>query len=212
MLFWYRIGFYSITTSITNQTKQYTQQICLMSPCSNGHNRTSFVENFKALRLLLCTNIVKYIYTFHIIKYHFISFVLNRNVQGDMRQLCIIIHKQNVYWLNLSLCLGHSNSVMVTSQLSETSDRKKAVAWISEGNRYEGVSKSFRTGRLERELQMIQLSATRCSCISMLWVSLVSFVAIALCVASQRVFIVVVVVVVYFVIDSVRKLLVTPRM
>jgi hypothetical protein len=40
-----------------------------------------------------------------------------------------------------------------------------------------------------------------CSCIAILWVSLVSFDAITLCVASQRVF-----VVVYFVIDSVRKL------
>jgi hypothetical protein len=50
---------------------------------------------------------------------------------------------------------------------------------------------------------MVQLSATRCSCIAVLWVSLVSFIAITLCVASQRVFIVVV----YFVIDSVRKLL-----
>jgi hypothetical protein len=39
------------------------------------------------------------------------------------------------------------------------------------------VSKSFRTGRLERELQMVQLSATRCSCIAILWVSLVSFAA-----------------------------------
>jgi hypothetical protein len=29
--------------------------------------------------------------------------------------------------------------------------------------RYEGVSKSFRTGRLEPELQMVHLSATRCS-------------------------------------------------
>jgi hypothetical protein len=29
----------------------------------------------------------------------------------------------------------------------------------------EGVSKSFRTGRLERELQMVQLSVTRSSCI-----------------------------------------------
>jgi uncharacterized protein HemY len=38
----------------------------------------------------------------------------------------------------------------------------------------------------------------------------VSFAAITLRVASQRVFIVVVVVVVYFVIDSVRKLLDTP--
>jgi hypothetical protein len=44
---------------------------------------------------------------------------------------------------------------------------------------------------LERELQMIQLSATRCSCISILWVSLVSFAATTLCVASQRVFIVI---------------------
>jgi hypothetical protein len=49
-----------------------------------------------------------------------------------------------------------------------------------------GVSKSFRTGRLERELQMLQLSATRCSCIAILWVSLVSFAAITLCVTSQR--------------------------
>jgi hypothetical protein len=39
---------------------------------------------------------------------------------------------------------------------------------------YEGVSKSFRTDRLERELQMVQLSATTCSCIAILWVSLVS--------------------------------------
>jgi hypothetical protein len=38
----------------------------------------------------------------------------------------------------------------------------------------------------------------------------VSLAAIALCVASQRVFIVVVVVVVDFIIDSVRKLLDTP--
>jgi hypothetical protein len=37
-----------------------------------------------------------------------------------------------------------------------------------------------------------------------------SFTAITLCVASQRVFVVVVVVVVYFVINSVRKLLDTP--
>jgi hypothetical protein len=33
---------------------------------------------------------------------------------------------------------------------------------------YEGVSKNFRTGRLERELQMVQLFATRCSCIAVL--------------------------------------------
>jgi hypothetical protein len=33
---------------------------------------------------------------------------------------------------------------------------------------YEGLSKSFRTGRLERQLQMVQLSATRCNCITTL--------------------------------------------
>jgi hypothetical protein len=72
---------------------------------------------------------------------------------------------------------------------------------------YEGVSKSFRTSRLERELQMVQLSATRCSCIAILWVSVVSFATIILYVACQRV---IANVNMYFVTDRVRKLLVTP--
>jgi len=46
-------------------------------------------------------------------------------------------------------------------------------------------------------------SATRCSCIAILWIILVSFDAKTLCVAPQQVFIVVIV---YFVSDSVRKL------
>jgi hypothetical protein len=50
---------------------------------------------------------------------------------------------------------------------------------------------------------MVQLSATRCNCIAILWVSLVIFSAITLCVSSQWVF----VVVVLFRYDSVRKLL-----
>jgi len=70
--------------------------------------------------------------------------------------------------------------------------------------KYEGVFKRFRTDRLERELQMVQLSASKCSRIAILWVSLVSFATVTLSVASQQVFIVTVV---YFVIDSVRKLL-----
>jgi hypothetical protein len=74
--------------------------------------------------------------------------------------------------------------------------------------KYEGMSRNFWTGRLERVLQMIQLSASaiRRSYVALLLVSLVSFAAITLCVASERVFIVVV----YFVIDSVRKLSDTP--
>jgi len=35
-------------------------------------------------------------------------------------------------------------------------------------NQHEAVSKSLRTGRLERELQMVQLSAARCSFIAIL--------------------------------------------
>jgi hypothetical protein len=72
---------------------------------------------------------------------------------------------------------------------------------------YASVTKSFRIGRLERELQMVQLCATRWSCIGILWVSLVSYAAITLNLASQWMFIVVSI---YFVIDSVRKLLDTP--
>jgi len=70
---------------------------------------------------------------------------------------------------------------------------------------YEGVSRSFRTGRLERELQVVQLSATGCS-IGILCVSLVSFAAITLCVASQQVFIVV-----YFVFTVVISLWLIPE-
>jgi len=33
---------------------------------------------------------------------------------------------------------------------------------------YEGVSKNFRTSHLERELQIVQLSATSCSCVAIL--------------------------------------------
>jgi len=52
---------------------------------------------------------------------------------------------------------------------------------------------------------MVQFSANTCSCIASLWVSLVSFAAMTLCIVSQWVFIVV-----YFLIDSVRELLDTP--
>jgi hypothetical protein len=78
---------------------------------------------------------------------------------------------------------------------------------ILHGAMFEGVSKSFRTGRPERKLHTVKFSTTRRNCIAILWVSLASFAAITLCVASQLAF---VVVSVYFVIDSVRKLLDTP--
>jgi hypothetical protein len=43
-----------------------------------------------------------------------------------------------------------------------------SIVFAQEEAMYEGVSESFRTGRLERELQMVQLSATRRSCIAIL--------------------------------------------
>jgi hypothetical protein len=95
------------------------------------------------------------------------------------------------------------------------SKQNKLIGWLRSMNQaneqlqtsYEGVTKSFRTGRLVRELQTVQLSAARCSCIAILWVSIVSFAAITLCGAYEPMFIVTV----YFVVDSVRKFLIHPR-
>jgi len=53
---------------------------------------------------------------------------------------------------------------------------------------------------------MVELSAIMYRSIAILRFSLVSFSAITLCIASQRVFMIVV----YFVIDSVREILDTP--
>jgi hypothetical protein len=68
----------------------------------------------------------------------------------------------------------------------------------------EVLHKSFRICHLEPEL----LAATRCSCISILWVSLVSFAAITLCVASQWAFIVIVA---YFVMIQSENFWIHPR-
>jgi len=52
------------------------------------------------------------------------------------------------------------NTITSTNYLSDTFEITHST--------YEGVSKSSRIGRLERELQMVQLSATRRSCIAIL--------------------------------------------
>jgi hypothetical protein len=56
---------------------------------------------------------------------------------------------------------------------------------IFQATLYEDVSKSFWTGCLEWELQMVQPSATKYNFIAILCVSLVSFAIINFCVASQ---------------------------
>jgi hypothetical protein len=66
---------------------------------------------------------------------------------------------------------------------------------ISSFSVFEVVSKNFRTGRLEPQLHIVHLYVTGYGCVAILRVSLVSFVAITLFVASQLVFIVIVVVV-----------------
>jgi hypothetical protein len=106
-----------------------------------------------------------------------------------------------------SLCPHHQRSDMSTESPG-ASYTSPGTGWFRWHTRvYSEVSGL--TACLELELQMVQLSATRCSCIAILWVSLVSFAAITLCVTSQRVLIVVSV---YFVIDSVRKLWIHPHM
>jgi hypothetical protein len=124
--------------------------------------------------------------------------------------LCIVADC-NSRWENISV---HSSSFTVISNCRRADcpyrmllnfglqSRENKLHATVRWNEDECVSKSFRTGLLERELQMVQLCATRCSCIAILWVSLLSFAAITLCVASQRVFIAVNV---YFVMTQSRN-------
>jgi len=62
----------------------------------------------------------------------------------------------------LALC----NGAILNTQFTER--RKDYGISLKIRRGYEGVSKSFRTGRLERELQIVQLSATRGSFIAIL--------------------------------------------
>jgi hypothetical protein len=107
-----------------------------------------------------------------------------------------------MYWYIRPTDFLSGKSVLLGCFMGNT--RCNCETWKNSRKLYERVSKSSRTGHQEQELQMVEVSATRCSCIAILWVSLVNFVAITLCVASQRVFIIVSM---YFVMDSVRELL-----
>jgi hypothetical protein len=116
---------------------------------------------------------------------------------------CSYLFTNLIYWpkdtTNPRLLFSLKYEELIKDKFQSTSSPHRRM--------YEGVSKSFRIGRLERELQMVQLSATRCSFIAILWVSLVSFAAITFWRGQQRV---IPKVSVYFVIDLVRKLLDTP--
>jgi hypothetical protein len=123
------------------------------------------------------------------------------SVYGNHTMTILCVIRFEGYHVRYLSCDDHVNHVMWGSLLMTITRRPYYCDDLWCHVAYEDMSISFWTGRLERELQMVQLSASRCSCIAILWVSLVSFATIILCVASQRVF------VIYFVIDSVRKLL-----
>jgi len=53
---------------------------------------------------------------------------------------------------------------MVKNPYSRTHTERSDITRLRLKDDYEGVSKSLRTGSLERELQMVQPCATRCSC------------------------------------------------
>jgi hypothetical protein len=58
--------------------------------------------------------------------------------------------------------------MLFTKRTDKTITKREDNFECDKENTYEGVSKRFRTGRLERELRMVQLSATRCNCIAIL--------------------------------------------
>jgi hypothetical protein len=63
---------------------------------------------------------------------------------------------------------GNIKVVLMELRSDDTDEMELKKVGFRDDKTYEGVSKSFRTGRLERELQMIELSATRCSFIAIL--------------------------------------------
>jgi hypothetical protein len=145
----------------------------------------------------------------------------SRCCSGEDLHLCLHLLDYGLYWLTIFMIPPGKEIIMpldpILSQLHTVTlyfDNNLWLMCTSPKNLYrfsyqiyEGVSINLRTGRLERELQMVQLSATERSCITVLWVSLVSFAAIILCVASQGVFIDVV----YLVMTQSRNFWIHPR-
>jgi hypothetical protein len=93
--------------------------------------------------------------------------------------IIIIIIAVILHMLEFFLYQNDSNSLPL-----KLSVHARARAHAHTHTHTKDVSKSFRTGRLERELQVVQPSVARYSFIAILWVSLVSFAVITLYVAS----------------------------
>jgi hypothetical protein len=82
---------------------------------------------------------------------------------GVHRKAFFSLHMKNSTQLLLFVLLTRLAGVRHTSRPSD-----KWTVPACESTAYEGVPKSFRTGRLERKLQMVQVSATRCNYMAIL--------------------------------------------
>jgi hypothetical protein len=139
----------------------------------------------------------------------------DRSFPSNYFQIMSTLHSHSYYsWAKISsnefniFSETHALHFLVVSRLQKVpgSDRLSWHGFIQPlQGVYKVVSKSFRTGRLERELQMVQLSATRCSCIAILVSQSSDFCRHnPLCCFSTSAYYC------YFVIDSIRELLDKP--
>jgi hypothetical protein len=81
--------------------------------------------------------------------------------------VCLRIHVCNPFNSAALLVVLHIRSRVAQLALHGY-PKPPPVLMVSLQCNYEGVSKSYRTGRRKRELQMVQLCATKCSCIAIL--------------------------------------------
>jgi hypothetical protein len=83
---------------------------------------------------------------------HYLSFPSWRDLHNQLKDPCVL------YWKS-----GLSRGRQTVERVAERGTAPDSPALPAE---YEGVIKSFRTGCQERELQIVQLSVTRCNCIA----------------------------------------------
>jgi hypothetical protein len=72
-------------------------------------------------------------------------------------------HQLWIYAVDVTLLGDSINTIKENTETLLEAIRDIGLEINAEKTKYEGVSRSFRAGRLERELQMVQPSATRCS-------------------------------------------------
>jgi hypothetical protein len=140
---------------ICNQNQSPSQSLQKLALCHYSSPHSTFYDRIPLmLFLILFSNISLYVCILH---FQIHSLLFHTCYMSDPPNSCFNYPNNSKIEVKLSLCFY----------------------WAP---RHEGllVSKSFRTGCPERELKF---SASRCSCIAILWVSLVSFAAITLCVA-----------------------------